>query len=67
MAKIVFVDTTGERRLQACYGPSEDKFFEVGDLIGRCDEVYINRTLSPNMWPQLETVVSGGVKIFCSA
>jgi len=43
------------------------KFFEVNDLAelaGKYDEVYLDSTLFPNMWPQLKALIDDGVRVF---
>jgi len=67
MTRRVFVDTAWNSKPHICYDPGEDGFFEVNDLAelaGRCDEVYLDSALFPNMWPQLKALIDNGAMIF---
>ncbi|MEM4497770.1 MAG: hypothetical protein QW692_02970 [Nitrososphaerota archaeon] len=67
MTRRVFVDTAWNSKPHICYDPGEDGFFEVNDLAelaGKYDEVYLDSTLFPNMWPQLKALIDNGAMIF---
>jgi len=67
MAGRVFIDTAWNSKSHVCYDPAKDKFFEVNDLAelsGKYDEVYLDSTIFPNMWPQLKALIDDGARVF---
>lgn len=66
MARRVFVDTAWSSKHHICYDPGEYRFFEVNDLADlaeKYDEVYLDSTIFPNMWPQLSALIGNGVRV----
>ncbi len=71
MAK-VFVDTSWnpkkrKSKKHVCYDPERDVFFEVNDLrelSADYNEIYLDSSIFPNMWPQLKPLVNDGRRVY---
>jgi hypothetical protein len=72
MIRRVFVDTKWRPRkrrdskMHICYDPQNDTFFEVNSLIELkyYDEIYLDSSLFPNMWPQLRELISNSRRVY---
>ena len=65
MTKRVFVDTAWNR-LNACYDPESDEFFEVQRLVDLrdYDEIYLDSLLFPGIWIELRELIIDGHSVY---
>ena len=65
MTKRVFVDTAWNK-LNACYDPESDEFFEVQRLVDLrdYDEIYLDSLLFPGIWIELRELIIDGRSVY---
>jgi len=65
MTRRVFVDTACNR-LNACYDPESDEFFEVQRLVDLrdYDEIYLDSLLFPGIWIELRELIVDGRSVY---
>ena len=65
MTRRVFVDTAWNR-LNACYDPESDEFFEVQKLtdLRDYDEIYLDSLLFPGIWIELRKLIIDGRSVY---
>jgi len=72
MARRIFIDTkwnpkkNNNSKKHACYDPEKDVFIEVDSLteLKDYDEIYLDSSIFPDMWRQLEELVSNGKSVY---
>jgi len=72
MSRRIFIDTKWNpkkhenSKKHTCYHPDKDLFFEVDSLteLKEYDEIYLDSSIFPDMWRQLEELVSNGRRVY---